>query len=148
MSVREKIKSAGNKLVFTNGCFDILHRGHCEYLFQARQLGDFLVIGINTDSSVQRLKGHSRPINSLEHRAYTLASLYFVDAIIPFAESTPLVLIKLLRPEFLVKGADYQLSEIVGAEEMKKWGGNVIRLPLVPGISTSSIISRIKNIAD
>ncbi len=143
LPVREKLAAAGKKVVFTNGCFDILHRGHCEYLFKARQLGDFLIVGLNTDESVRRLKGPNRPINTLQNRAYLLASLYFVDAIIPFDEDTPLELIKAVKPDILVKGADYELDRIVGAKEVLSWGGKVERIPLVEGLSTTALIEKI-----
>ncbi len=141
---REELRRQGKVLVFTNGCFDIVHRGHCEYLFAARRLGDFLVVGLNTDESVRRLKGECRPIQPLEDRAYILASLECVDAVIPFPEDTPLRLVTLIKPDVLVKGADYEIDEIVGAKEVLGWGGRVERIPLVEGRSTSEIIRRIK----
>lgn len=142
---REELRNSGRILVFTNGCFDILHRGHCEYLYASRQLGDFLVVGLNTDESVRRLKGEPRPYQTLEDRAFILASLSFVDAVIPFGEDTPLELILFLRPDVLAKGADYEVAQIVGAEEIKSWGGRVERIPIVKGRSTSSIIDRVRN---
>ncbi|RKZ26863.1 D-glycero-beta-D-manno-heptose 1-phosphate adenylyltransferase [bacterium] len=143
--LREKLRRDTKVLVFTNGCFDILHRGHCEYLFRARQLGDFLLVGLNTDDSVRRLKGSNRPYQPLEDRAYVLASLSFVDAVIPFSEDTPRRLILSVRPDVLVKGADYDISEIVGAKEVLSWGGKVERIPLVEGKSTTAIVEKIRN---
>ena len=145
MPEREKLRNYFRKLVFTNGCFDIIHRGHCEYLFAARCLGDYLVIGLNTDDSVSRLKGDGRPIQSLDDRAFVLASLYFVDAVIPFSEDTPLELIMAVKPDILVKGAEYELDDIVGAQEVELWGGIVKRIPMVKGFSTSELIQKIKS---
>lgn len=123
-------------VVFTNGCFDVLHRGHATYLAQARELGDCLVIGLNSDSSVKRLKGESRPINNEQDRAFLLASLSFVSYIIFFEEDTPKNLIEQVRPNILVKGGDYQLSNIVGADFVMKNGGKVLRIPFVDGYSS------------
>ncbi|MBV9772795.1 MAG: D-glycero-beta-D-manno-heptose 1-phosphate adenylyltransferase [Gemmatimonadetes bacterium] len=129
-------------VVFTNGCFDILHRGHAEYLRAARQLGDVLVVGLNADDSVRRLKGPSRPVNPQEDRAYVLASLAAVDAVTLFEEDTPLELITALLPDVLVKGGDYSVDTIVGAREVMAAGGRVVVAPLVPGRSTTSILQR------
>lgn len=134
---------ASKKIVFTNGCFDILHRGHIDYLSKAADLGDILIIGLNTDDSVRRLKGEGRPVNNQESRGLALASLRFVDAVVYFAEDTPLELIKLIRPDVLVKGADYAEKEIVGASELREYGGEVVRIRLVEGFSTSALIDRI-----
>ena len=146
LPTRRGLRDSGRVLVFTNGCFDLLHRGHCEYLFSARCLGDYLVVGLNTDDSVRRLKGSGRPLQPLEDRAYILASLFFVDGVIPFDEDTPLELIRAIKPDILVKGADYELSQIVGAEDVVSWGGKVERIPLVRGRSTSAIIEKAKKI--
>ena len=143
--VLSRLREQGKKIVFTNGCFDIVHRGHCEYLYKARQLGDFLVVGVNSNKSVRGLKGVGRPIIDLEGRMYVLACFYFVDAVIPFDEPTPIKLILAIRPDILVKGADYEIDEIVGAKEVMGWGGKVERIPLVEGYSTSEIINKIKN---
>jgi rfaE bifunctional protein nucleotidyltransferase chain/domain len=129
-------------VVFTNGCFDILHRGHAEYLRAARQLGDVLVVGLNADDSVRRLKGPTRPVNPQEDRAYVLASLAAVDAVTFFEEDTPLELITALLPDVLVKGGDYSVDTIVGAREVVAAGGRVVVAPLVPGRSTTSILQR------
>ena len=143
LGVRDELRKDGRTIVFTNGCFDIIHRGHCEYLFEAQQLGDFLVVGLNSDDSVRRLKGQRRPINSFDDRAYILSSFYFVDAVVLFDEDTPLKLIEKIRPDILVKGEDYEISEIVGAEQVEQWGGKVVRIPIVDGYSTSGIIEKI-----
>lgn len=129
-------------LVFTNGCFDILHRGHVEYLEYARSLGDALVVAVNTDASVRRLKGPTRPINSEEDRALLLAALQSVDWVTTFDEDTPAALISALLPDVLVKGGDYAADEIVGATEVIDAGGRVVVAPLVPGRSTSDLILR------
>ena len=132
----------GQRVVFTNGCFDILHRGHAEYLRAARSLGDLLVVGLNSDDSVRRLKGPSRPVNLQEDRAYVLASLEVVDVVVVFEEDTPRELIAALLPDVLVKGGDYRLEDIVGAREVTAAGGEVVIAPLVPGRSTTSILQR------
>lgn len=131
-------------IVFTNGCFDILHAGHVEYLERARSLGACLVVGVNDDESVKRLKGPSRPINPLEQRARVLAALACVDLVIPFSEDTPLQLITTLNPNILVKGADYKVEEIVGADYVLKSGGRVETIVLVEGVSTTAIIAKMK----
>lgn len=136
-------RSQGSKVVFTNGCFDILHRGHVEYLAKAADMGDVLVVGLNTDASVKRLKGEERPINNQDARALVLASLGFVDAVVLFDEDTPYELIKTIRPDVLVKGADYKPEEIVGYDIVTSYGGKVETVPLVEGYSTTSIISNL-----
>lgn len=133
------------KVVFTNGCFDILHYGHLHYLIQARELGDRLIIGLNSDASVTRLKGKHRPIQDLRTRQMMLASLEFVDAVVLFEEDTPLNLIKALLPDILVKGGDYSPETIVGAKEVHDSGGEVKVLSFIPGYSTSSIEQKIKS---
>lgn len=132
------------RLVFTNGCFDLLHRGHVEYLYAARALGDALVVGVNTDDSVRRLKGRGRPIVPLEDRMYVLAGLGCVDAVTPFEEDTPRELIADLLPDILVKGGDYRPHEVVGAREVRAAGGEVMILPLVEGRSTTRLIRLMK----
>ncbi len=137
---REKNK----KIVFTNGCFDIVHPGHIDYLSQARDLGDILVLGLNTDQSVRRLnKGSNRPINDERTRAYVLAGLASVDLIVFFDEETPYNLIKLLQPNVLVKGKDYEVEKIIGFDILKENGGEVITIPFLEGYSTSSLIKKI-----
>jgi rfaE bifunctional protein nucleotidyltransferase chain/domain len=130
-----------NKIVFTNGCFDILHRGHIEYLSQARDKGGVLVIGLNSDDSVKRIKGEGRPVQDGMSRALALASLRFVDAVILFDEDTPYELIKFVNPDVLVKGGDYTEETIVGADIVKANGGEVVVIPLVEGYSTSKILN-------
>ncbi len=132
-------------MVFTNGCFDILHRGHLECLRQAKALGDVLVVGINTDASVRRLKGKGRPYVGEKDRAALVSGLECVDYACTFAEDTPLEIIMELRPDVLVKGGDYSHSEVVGADEVAAWGGEVHLVELVPGISTSDILRRIRD---
>ena len=138
------LKENNKKVVFTNGCFDILHAGHVEYLEQAKKLGDELVVGLNSDSSVKILKGKNRPINNLEHRAKVLSSLQCVDKIVSFAEETPIKLIKAIKPDVLVKGGDYKVKDVVGHKEVGSWGGEVKIIPLVPGLSTTNIIKKLK----
>jgi rfaE bifunctional protein nucleotidyltransferase chain/domain len=135
-------------VVFTNGCFDVLHRGHVEYLAQARAMGDALVVGLNTDDSVRRLKGPSRPVNEQDDRAFVLAGLEAVDAVVLFGEDTPRDLIAGLLPDVLVKGGDYRPDDIVGAREVREAGGRVVVAPLVPGRSTTSILERARQGSD
>jgi len=133
----------GKTIVFTNGCFDILHQGHIASLSQAAVEADFLVVGVNADESVRKLKGPHRPINDQQSRALLLASLLMVDAVIIFEEDTPLNLINALNPDVLVKGGDYTIDQIVGAREVLARGGRVVINPLVPGFSTSGLIEKI-----
>lgn len=137
-------RKAGRRVVFTNGCFDLLHLGHVDYLQKARNLGDCLVVGLNTDASVSRFKGENRPIQDENSRALVIASLQFVDLVVFFDEDTPLNLISELKPDVLVKGSDYLAENIVGAEVVKKNGGEVKTIEFVPGYSTSRIIEKIK----
>ncbi len=141
--IRERLKRQGKKVVFTNGCFDLFHAGHAVYLDAARRLGDFLVVGLNLDSSVQRLKGKGRPILKFRERALLLSYLIPVDLVVGFGDDTPIRLIKRIRPDILVKGADYKISEIVGAREVRSWGGEVKTIPLTRGKSTSKIIDNL-----
>ena len=137
-------KNAGQKVVFTNGCFDLLHLGHVDYLEKARNLGDKLVVGLNTDSSVSRFKGSDRPLQDQNSRARIMASLEFVDLVVFFDEDTPLNLILELVPNVLVKGSDYLAENIVGADVVKKSGGVVKTIDFVPGYSTTRIVEKIK----
>ena len=137
-------QQAGRRVVFTNGCFDLLHPGHIRLLEQARDAGERLLVGLNSDASVRRLKGPTRPVNSEGDRAAVLAALASVDAVVIFEEDTPLALITALRPQVLVKGADYSEADIVGAAEVRSWGGDVVRVGLVPGKSSTSMIERSK----
>ena len=138
-------KSEGKKIVFTNGCFDIVHLGHVDYLEKAHNLGDKLVLGLNTDESVSRIKGPSRPIVDENSRSRVMAALEFVDLVVFFNEETPYELISALLPDILVKGNDYLAENIVGADIVKKNGGKVETIELVQGYSTSNIIKRIKS---
>jgi D-beta-D-heptose 7-phosphate kinase/D-beta-D-heptose 1-phosphate adenosyltransferase len=132
------------KIAFTNGCFDILHAGHIASLTEAAQYADVLVVGINADASVRKLKGTSRPVNDEKSRALLIASLAVVDAVIIFGEHTPLDLIRALRPDVLVKGGDYRIEDIAGATDVLSWGGQVFINPIVPGFSTTGLIDKIQ----
>jgi rfaE bifunctional protein nucleotidyltransferase chain/domain len=138
-------RAARGKVVFTNGVFDLLHPGHVDVLLGARRAGDLLVVGLNSDASVRRLKGPERPVRSEVERAYVLAAFAMVDAVVVFGEDTPLEAVKALRPDVLVKGGDYTEATIVGAPEVRGWGGDVVVIPLTPGQSTTSIISRLRD---
>lgn len=144
-ALNAKLHDSGVRIVFTNGCFDILHAGHLDYLEKAKLLGDVLVIGVNTDESIRGLKGKGRPIVELDQRLKLLAGLSCVDYVVPFGEATPLRLIEALAPHVLVKGADYNEDTIVGAQFVKSKGGKIQTIELVPGISTSIIVDRIRN---
>lgn len=137
-------KFKGQKIVFTNGCFDILHRGHVEYLYQASLQGDRLILGLNTDASISRIKGPDRPINNQDARAIVLAALEFIDTIVLFDEDTPYELIKTVKPNVLVKGDDYKPEEIVGYDIVHSNGGKVVTVPMVEGFSTTSTLSKLK----
>ena len=137
-------KQQGKKIVFTNGVFDLLHKGHIFSLSQAAKEGDILVIGLNSDSSVKRLKGNSRPINNQNERALSLASNEIVDAVIIFEDDTPLKLITSILPDVLVKGGDYTVDEIAGAKEVIANGGKVVINPILDGFSTTAIINAMK----
>ena len=141
--IENSLKLHRSKLVFTNGCFDVLHFGHAHYLLQARKLGDILVVGLNSDNSVRRLKGETRPINGEKERAFLLASLAFVDYVVVFEEDTPEELIKTVKPDVLVKGGDYQISNIVGADFVMQNGGTVTTIPFVEGYSSTRIIDQL-----
>lgn len=141
-----KWQANGERVVFTNGVFDILHRGHIHYLAEARALGDRLVVGVNSDTSVQRIKGTARPIQSEVSRAALLAGMQAVSAVALFGEDTPLQLITALQPDTLVKGGDYQLEDIVGADEVIQSGGEVSVLSYLEGYSSTSIINKIKSL--
>lgn len=140
---RESAREAGKRFVFTNGCFDILHRGHVEILRAARSLGDQLAVGLNSDASVRRLKGRRRPIIGEDDRAAIVAALETVDFVTLFDEDTPERVISVLRPDVLVKGSDYAIEEIVGRREVEESGGEVVRVPLRGGYSTESLLRSI-----
>ncbi len=134
------------KIVFTNGCFDILHKGHIDYLARAASHGNVMIIGLNTDESVKRIKGKGRPIQDQDSRAIILASLHFVDAVVFFDEDTPYDLIKTVQPDVLVKGSDYRAEDIVGYDIVKQRGGEVVTIDYLEGYSTTGIIDRVKSI--
>ncbi len=137
------LRKTGRRLVFTNGCFDILHAGHVRYLQAAKIEGDILLVGLNSDKSVKKVKGEKRPLIHQEQRAEILACLECVDYVILFDESNPLNLIEAVKPDILVKGSDWDEKDIIGAESVKKAGGKVVRVPVIPEISTSLIIEKI-----
>ncbi len=137
-------KQAGEEVVFTNGCFDIIHRGHIEVLAQTADLGSKLIVGLNSDSSIQKLKSKNRPIIDEQSRAILLASFSFVDAIVLFSEETPIKLISALKPDVLAKGGDYKINTIVGHKIVQENGGQVILVPFVDGFSSTAIIDKIK----
>jgi D-beta-D-heptose 7-phosphate kinase/D-beta-D-heptose 1-phosphate adenosyltransferase len=137
-------KAEGKTIVFTNGCFDILHAGHIASLSEAASHGDKLVVGLNSDSSVKVLKGENRPLNNEDARAIVLSALVMVDAICIFSEDTPFNLITTIKPDILVKGGDYKIEDIAGAKEVIEWGGKVILNPIVKGFSTTGIIDKMK----
>jgi len=139
----EFLRKAGYKIVFTNGCFDIIHRGHVELLKFARSLGDVLVVGLNDDESVRRLKGENRPINTLEDRAFVLLSIRWVDFVVPFSGDTPERIIREISPDVLVKGGDYRIEDIAGADFVLSKGGKVEIFNYLEGYSTTSIIKKI-----
>lgn len=145
LPIRNRIKEEGKKLVFTNGCFDIIHRGHVDYLNRAKALGDYLVVALNSDESVRRLKGEGRPINKLEDRAFVVANLKAVDFVVSFEEDTPFEIISAIIPDVLVKGGDWKIDEIVGRDIVEANGGKVFSLPYVENYSTTSIINKMKS---
>ena len=134
------------KIVFTNGCFDILHKGHVSYLQKARKLGDALVVGINSDASVKRLKGPGRPVNSEKDRAFVLGALGCVDKVILFSEDTPEKLIRKVHPDVLVKGGDWKKKDVVGAPFVESYGGKVRLIPFVKGFSTTGLLGKIQKL--
>jgi D-beta-D-heptose 7-phosphate kinase/D-beta-D-heptose 1-phosphate adenosyltransferase len=140
----DRRRKAGQKVAFTNGCFDVLHAGHVQYLAEARRQADCLAVGLNSDGSVSKLKGPSRPLNSVEARALVLGGLQDVDFVTIFPDATPQALIEAIRPDVLVKGADYRKSEVVGAEFVESYGGRVHLAEIRDGFSTTGIIERMK----
>lgn len=141
--IREKLKAEHKKLVFTNGCFDILHKGHVDYLSKARELGDVMIVAINEDASVKRIKGEKRPINSENDRAFLLANLRSVDYVTFFGEDTPYEVIQKIVPDYLVKGADWDVSKVVGKDVVEKNGGKVLTIELTPDRSTTNVIEKV-----
>jgi D-beta-D-heptose 7-phosphate kinase/D-beta-D-heptose 1-phosphate adenosyltransferase len=138
----DRLRWQNLKIVFTNGVFDIIHMGHVTYLAKAKAMGNVLIVGLNTDRSVRKIKGPTRPINKQSDRAGVLSALEYVDYVVYFTEETPEKLIRLVRPDILVKGADYKVSEIVGAKFVKSYGGTVKRIKLLPGRSTSTMLTQ------
>lgn len=145
-NIRRSLRKQRKIVVFTNGCFDIIHRGHIEYLAAAKKLGDILIIGLNSDRSVRKLKGPNRPVVKMPDRAIILSHLDMVDYVVEFGTLTPKTLIAKLLPDILVKGGDYQPDNIVGAKEVRAAGGKVVTIPLVKGRSTTIIISKISKL--
>lgn len=143
VEVRRELKKAGNRVVFTNGCFDLLHRGHIDYLTKAKALGDILIVGLNGDDSVRRLKGPTRPITNQEDRAAILVALAVVDYVCIFDEDTPYELIRAVVPDILVKGADWTVDEVVGKDIVEAAGGSVHTIEFLPNRSTTNIIQKI-----
>jgi D-beta-D-heptose 7-phosphate kinase/D-beta-D-heptose 1-phosphate adenosyltransferase len=142
-AIIDKWRAENKTIVFTNGCFDIIHRGHVEYLREAKKLGDLLVLGLNNDASVKRIKGEPRPYQDEQDRAAILDAMEMVDLVVIFDEDTPLELICELKPDFLVKGGDYDSHSIVGASEVESWGGSVKTIPFLKGYGTSELVEKI-----
>jgi len=142
----ERLRREGRKIVFTNGCFDILHVGHVRYLQAARESGDVLVVALNSDSSVKAIKGEKRPLIPEGERAVVVAALESVDYVTVFSETTPLTLIECLRPDVLVKGGDWAEDQVVGREAVAKWGGHVVIIPVIKGASTTNIVDKISKV--
>ena len=143
IQIRKQAKDEGKIVVFTNGCFDLIHRGHIECLCKAKELGDILIVGLNTDRSVREIKGEGRPIFNEKDRATVLCALIYVDYVVLFDDPTPQKLIEAIKPDVLVKGGDYKLDQIVGREVVEKVGGKVVIIPEVPGYSTTEIINKL-----
>jgi D-glycero-beta-D-manno-heptose 1-phosphate adenylyltransferase len=143
VKIRKEFKTNGKKVVFTNGCFDILHKGHVDYLNESKKLGDILVIGVNSDASVRRIKGEKRPIVPEHERAFIISNLNAVDYVCLFDESTPFELISQVIPDILVKGADWSIDNVVGKDVVEKNGGKVLTIELTPGRSTTNIINKV-----
>ncbi len=139
----ERARAAGKRVAFTNGCFDILHAGHVQYLAEARKTGDLLVLGLNSDASVRAIKGEKRPLVPQGERAEVVASLAAVDYVTLFDDMTPLTLIEYLRPDLLVKGGDWKEETVVGRDAVRTWGGRVVIIPLTEGVSTTNIVEKI-----
>jgi len=142
--ISRHLKKEGKKVVFTNGCFDILHKGHIRLLKKAKSLGDVLIVGLNTDASVRRLKGKGRPFIKERDRAEILSSLEMVDYVVLFSQDTPYQLIRIVKPDVLVKGGDYKTENVVGRDIVERYGGKVYIFPVVKGVSTTEIAKRIK----
>ncbi|MBN1474290.1 MAG: D-glycero-beta-D-manno-heptose 1-phosphate adenylyltransferase [Syntrophaceae bacterium] len=142
----DTLKKQGKKIAFTNGCFDILHVGHVRYLREAKKTADILVLALNSDTSVKKIKGEKRPLVAQEDRAEIMAALEFIDFVTIFDETTPLELINLLKPDVLIKGGDWAEDKVVGRDEIKKWGGKLTLIPEINGKSTTSIVDKIRQV--
>jgi rfaE bifunctional protein nucleotidyltransferase chain/domain len=146
LSLIQKLKTEGKSIIFTNGCFDILHSGHIDYLKRTKELGDILIIGINSDESVKKIKQQNRPINKLLDRMIILDSIKYVDYVVPFNEETPEHLIKIIKPDILTKGGDWNKKDVVGSDFVKSYGGKVVIIPYIKGKSTTNTIKKIRDL--
>lgn len=146
LSLIQKLKTEGKSIIFTNGCFDILHSGHIDYLKRTKELGDILIIGINSDESVKKIKQQNRPINKLLDRMIILDSIKYVDYVVPFNEETPENLIKIIKPDILTKGGDWNKKDVVGSDFVKSYGGKVVIIPYIKGKSTTNTIKKIRDL--
>jgi len=147
-NIVNKLKKKGKKIVFTNGCFDIIHAGHIKLLKKAKKLGDILIVGINKDKSIKKIKGEDRPIMDEKQRIEIISAIEFVDYVVPFGDTTPEKLIKIIKPDIIVKGGDYKKDEVIGKDIVEKYGGKVYIFPLVKNISTTKIINKIKKMKE
>ncbi|HOV21997.1 MAG TPA: D-glycero-beta-D-manno-heptose 1-phosphate adenylyltransferase [bacterium] len=145
VKIVNELKREKKKIVFTNGCFDIIHSGHIKLLKKAKQLGDVVIVGINKDSSIKKIKGKNRPILNENQRIEIISAIEFVDYVVPFGQTTPEKLIKIIKPDILIKGGDYKKEDVVGKDIVEKYGGKVYIFPLIGNISTTNIIKKIKN---
>lgn len=146
LSLIQKLKTEGKSIIFTNGCFDILHSGHIDYLKKTKELGDILIIGINSDESIKKIKQQNRPINKLLDRMIVLNSIKYVDYVVPFNEETPENLIKIIKPDVLTKGGDWNKKDVVGSAFVKSYGGRTVIIPYIKGKSTTNTIKRIRDL--
>lgn len=146
LSLIQKLKTEGKSIIFTNGCFDILHSGHIDYLKKTKELGNILIIGINSDESVKKIKQQNRPINKLLDRMIVLNSIKYVDYVVPFNEETPENLIKIIKPDVLTKGGDWNKKDVVGSAFVKSYGGRTVIIPYIKGKSTTNTIKRIRDL--
>ena len=146
LSLIQKLKTEDKRIIFTNGCFDILHSGHIDYLKKTKELGDILIIGINSDESVKKIKQQNRPINKLLDRMIVLNSIKYVDYVVPFNEETPENLIKIIKPDVLTKGGDWNKKDVVGSAFVKSYGGRTVIIPYIKGKSTTNTIKRIRDL--
>jgi len=147
-NIVNELKKKGKKIVFTNGCFDIIHAGHIKLLKKAKKLGDVLIVGINKDKSIKKIKGEDRPIMDEKQRIEIISAIEFVDYVVPFGNTTPEKLIRIIKPDIIVKGGDYKKDEVVGKDIVEKYGGKVYIFPLLKNISTTKIINKIKKMKE